>query len=278
MSRRLAALGLMVLLGGVPELGGAEPDELPVPIVTLDALPPPVPTADLDGPARARAEAVLTRGIFAQRVTGIRYPSREAVYRFLLDHPDFAASVVRALRVGEYRITPLEDGYRGDDNRGATGMIRVLYADDYRRLYHLEGRYERRGLPTTEGQILVLLEFRHEEDERGGTVVEQSLTGHIRIDTPIVGALAQLVSALSRPLVERTVERKVRRFFNTVARVSRWAHDEPEHFAAALDGHPGVENDPTLAAFRSILLAGRPPAWVRAPFRLATEPVRLDGP
>lgn len=278
MLRRVAALGLMTLLGGAPELGRAESDELPVPVVTLDALPPPVATTDLDRPARARAEAVLTRSIFAQRVTGIRYPSREAVYRFLLDHPDFAASVVRALRLGEYRVTPLEDGYWGDDTRGATGMIRVLYADDYRRLYHLEGRYERRGLPTITGQILVLLEFRHEEDERGGTVVEQSLTGHIRIDTPIVGALAQLVSALSRPLVERTVERKVRRFFNTVARVSRWAHDEPEQLAAALDGHPAVESDPTLAAFRSILLAGRPPAWVQAPFRLATEPVRLDGP
>ena len=53
----------------------------------------------------------------------------------------------------------------------------------------------------------------------------------------------------------------MRRFFATVARVSRWAHDEPEEFWAALDGHPEIPQDATLVAFRQILLAGRPPAW-----------------
>ncbi len=279
MLRRLAALALILLLGGVARVARADSDAVagpPVPIVTLDVLPLPMSTAELAGPARARAETVLARSIFAQQVTGIRFPSREAVYRFLLDHPDFAASVARALRVGEYRVTPVEDAYRGDDNRGASGMIRVLYADDSRRLYYLEGRYERPLLPTIEGQILVLLDFRHEPDERGGTVVEQNLTGHVRIDTPLVGALAQVVGALTRPLVEAAVERKVRRFFSTIARVSRWAYEEPEQFAAALDGHPEVEAGPTLTAFRAILLEGRPPAWARAPFRLVRDAPRLD--
>ncbi len=279
MSRRLAALALILLLGGVARVARADSDAVagpPVPIVTLDVLPLPMSTAELAGPARARAETVLARSIFAQQVTGIRFPSREAVYRFLLDHPDFAASVARALRVGEYRVTPVEDAYRGDDNRGASGMIRVLYADDSRRLYYLEGRYERPLLPTIEGQILVLLDFHHEPDERGGTVVEQNLTGHVRIDTPLVGALAQVVGALTRPLVEGAVERKVRRFFGTVARVSRWAYEEPEQFAAALDGHPEVEAGPTLTAFRAILLEGRPPAWARAPFRLVHDAPRPD--
>lgn len=278
MPRPLLALGLALALGVAPRIGGAEPEEAAfpassVPIVTLDALPLPVPIAALAGPARSRAEAVLAQSIFAQRVTGIRHQSREAVFRFLLDHPDFAASVARALRLGEYQITSLPDGYWADDNRGATGVLRVLYADDERRLFHLEGRYERRLLPTIEGQVLVLLEFHHAEDEQGG-VVESSLTGHVRVDTPIAGAVAHAISTLSRPAVERTVERKVRRFFNTVARVSRWAHDEPEQLASALDGHPEVPPGPALAAFRTILLAGRPPAWARAPFRLipAAEP------
>ena len=144
MRRRLVALGLLVVLVSMPRPGITEPEEPPLPVVTLDALPLSIPTGELPGPARARAEAVLARSAFAQRVSGIRFPSREPVYRFLLDHPDFAASVARALRVGEYRVTPFEDGYRGDDNRGATGTIRVLYADDHRRLYHLEGRYDRR--------------------------------------------------------------------------------------------------------------------------------------
>ena len=116
--------------------------------------------------------------------------------------------------------------------------------------------------------MLVLIEFHHEDDPTGGTLVEASVTGHIRLDSPFVGAVAQLATTLARPTVERAVERKVRRFFATVVRVSRWAHDEPEQLWAALEGHPEIPQDATLAAFQQILLTDRPPAWARESFRL----------
>lgn len=268
MRRYSLALGAALALLGAPQAGGADLDEAPVPVVTLDALPLDVPATSLSDEARARAEAVLARAVFAQRVSGIRHRSREAVFRFLVEHPDFAATVVRALRLGEYRVVPLENGYWGDDNRGASGVIRVLYSDERRRLFLLAGRYDQRFLPTIEGEILLLLEYRHEDDAEGGSVVESSLTGHLRLDTPLAGALAQTLVGLSRPIVERTVERKIRRFFSMVARLSRWAYDEPEQLVAALDGHPEVPPGPLLARFREILLADRPPAWAGAPFRL----------
>jgi hypothetical protein len=82
---------------------------------------------------------------------------------------------------------------------------------------------------------------------------------------------------VARPAVERAVERKVRRFFGTVARVSRWAYDEPEQIWAAIEGHPEVPQDATLVAFREILLADRPPAWLDDGFRLlATEGARRE--
>ena len=112
-------------------------------------------------------------------------------------------------------------------------MIRVLYADEGRRLYHIDGVYEARGLPAIQGRMLVMIEFQHEDDLAGGTRVEASVTGHLRLDTPLMGAVAQLAATLARPTVERAVDRKVRRFFGTVARVSRWAHDQPEEFWAA---------------------------------------------
>jgi hypothetical protein len=270
MRHALGALSVALVLGlGAPG-GRAEPDDPgpPIPIVTLDALPLGVPVSALEPDARAHADAVLASAIFAHRVASIRYRSREEVFRFLLDHPDFAASVARALKVGEYRVTRQADGYWGDDARGATGTIRVLYADEGRRLFHLAGRYQRGLLPTLEGQLLLLLEFRHEEDENGDTIVESSLTGHLRIDTPVVGTVAQAVGTLTRPLVERAVERKVRRFFRTVARVSRWATEQPDHLATLLDGHPEVPPGPALAAFQAILLHDRPPGWARLPYRL----------
>ena len=250
----------------------AEPVEPPpdasAPMVTLDALPLGVPLARLDEEARGRAEAVLGTSTFSHRVTGLRARSREPIFRFLVDHPQFAAAVARALRLGRYHVDARDDGYWGDDSRGARGMIRLLYADEGRRLYHLEGLYEARNLPTIQGRMLVLIEFQHEDDPEGGTRVDASVTGHIRLDTPLVGAVAQLATMLARPAVERAAERKVRRFFGTVARVSRWAHDQPEQFWAALEGHPEIPQDATLAAFQQILLAGRPPAWASEPFRL----------
>jgi hypothetical protein len=286
MLRRALAccLLLALVLGPAPVPGqseegpGTEPAGPSVPVVTLDALPLSIPLMSLPEPARGHVEGVLGRSVFAQQVTGIRFPSQERVYRFLLDHPDFAASLVRALRLGEYRVTPRDDGYWGDDARGATGMIRVLYADDQRRLFHLDGQYERRWLPTIEGQILVLLEFRHEADQTGVSMVEQSLTAHVRLDGAVASTVARILQALSRPAVEREVERKVRRFFKTVARVSGWAHDQPEQLAAALDGHPEVEPGPTVTAFRTLLLADRPPAWAQAPFRLTGDTSDRDGP
>ena len=271
MRRCVTAVTMALALVTLPAGSGAEPEEPGPAVVILDTLPLPLPLDVLAPPARARAEAVLGATVFAQRVAGIHHQSREAVFRFLLDHPDFAAATARALRLGEYRVVPREDGYSGDDNRGATGMIRVLYADGERRLFHLEGRYQRGVFPAIEGQLLILLEFHHGEDEHGGTAVESSLTGHLRLDTPIAGAVTRVLGAVTRPLVERAVERKVRRFFNTVARVSRWAHDQPEQLAVALDGHPEVPQDETLAAFRAILLASRPPTWAAGPFRLLPE-------
>lgn len=259
-------LGAALVLGSSAPVARGEPETAPTPVVTLDALPLGIATADLPEGARADAESVLARALFAQRVTGIRYRSREAVFRFLLDHPDFAASIVRALRLGEYRVVPTEDGFWGDDNRGATGTIRILHADEGRRLYHLQGRYETRLLPALQGRLLVLLEFRHETDAEGVSVVESSLTGHLALDSLAAGAIAQTVGALARPLVERAVERKVHRFFRTVARVSRWAYDQPDQLAVFLDGHPEIPASPALAAFRALLLEGHPPAWAGSDF------------
>ena len=254
------------------------PPEATVPMVTLDALPLGVPLSRLDEDARGRVEAVLGTSLFAHRVTGLRARSREPVFRFLLDHPHFAAALARALRLGKYRVTLQDDGYWGDDLRGARGKMRTLYADEGRRLYHLEGVYEARGLPTMKGRMLVLLEFRHEEDAEGETQLDASVTGHVRMDTPLVGTVAQLATALARPAVERAVERKVRRFFGTVARVSRWAYDEPEQIWAAIEGHPEVPQDATLVAFRDILLADRPPAWLDGTFRLLPSESAHLGP
>jgi hypothetical protein len=260
----LALLGVALFLVAPRGVGAEAPEpsaDPRVPMVTLDALPLGVPLTRLGDEARSRAETVLEGSLFSHRVSGLRSRSREPIFTFLLDHPDFAAAVARALRLGKYQVEARDGGYWGDDTRGARGLMRVLYADAGRRLMHLDGMYEGRGLPTIRGQMLLLVEFDHQDDPKGGTRVEVSITGHVRLDTPLVGPVALLATTLARPAVERAVDRKVRRFFDTVARVSRWAHDQPQEFWAALDGHPEIRQDSTLVAFREILLDGQSPVW-----------------
>jgi hypothetical protein len=258
--------------GGIKPGGSTQPEILTQPMLSLDRPVLRVPLTALTDPARARAEAVLNREVFAQRISGIRYRSREPIYEFLLDHPDFAAGVARALQVGQYQLERVDDTFVGDDQRGAHGVIRLLYTETGLRLYHLEGRYEAKGLPALSGEMLILLEFHHEDDGEGGTVVDQSLTGHLKIDTPVVGPLAALLTGLARPILTQAVDRKVRRFFQTVARVSRWAYDQPEQLMAALDQNPEVPQGTVLAAFARIILADRLPGWAREPYRLLPDP------
>lgn len=265
-------VALAAVAGALP--AGGDPQE-PIPVVTLDALPLGLAVEHLDPAARDLVEGVLGRTVFAHRVSPIRLRSREAVFRFLLDHPDFAAAVARALGVGEYRLVAVGDGYWGDDARGATGWIRVLYADEARRLYHVEGQYERGPWPAIRGQLLVLLEFEHVEEPDGNTVLVAALTGHVRLDSPLASPVAQALATVGRPFLERAAERKVRRFFRTVARVSRWAAEEPEALATLLERHPEVPPGPILDAFRALLLDGRPPLWARERYRLLPAP---EGP
>src|SRR5262245_56397890 len=127
------ALLAVATLGASPRGTRAEPveptDDDSTPMVTLDALPLGAPLDRLDDGARALVDSVLASSLFSHRVTGLRAASREPVFRFLLDHPDFSAAVARALRLGKYRVEARDGGYWGGDTRGARGMVRGRHAD-----------------------------------------------------------------------------------------------------------------------------------------------------
>ena len=213
-------------------------------------------------PARARAEGVLGRVTFAQRSPGSASPAGSRCSASSSSTPTWPPRVARALRLGEYRISPREDGYWADDrprrpgrHPGARTGARPIASSTWR------GPTRPGASPPWPAGSWSSSSSTHQDDGQGGTVAEISLTGHLSMDTPLAGFLAQMVGIVARPAVERAVERKVRRFFRTVARVSRWAHDQPELLWSALERHPEVPATPDLADFRQILLAGRPPAW-----------------
>lgn len=216
----------------------------------------PIPWERLDARASDLARKVVSRAIVAQEVSEIVYRSRKEVFEFLIDRPDFAAAVARALGIGRYRIYRNTDGFDADDGRGARGLLRRLYADAQRRVFYLEGRYDPPIFPSITGRLLLVLRTEHATALDGESYAEMRVAGYLRVDNMFLGFLMSIARSLS----EAAVERKVRRFFRHVQKLSQRAYDDPQGLVEELTRHPELPQV-TVDEFRQILLTPRPLAW-----------------
>ena len=249
--------------------GGSEGGGLP------PSLPPvayQIPWDRLDLPTYLLVKDVVAGAVVARQVDGIWYRSRKEVFDFLIEHPDFAANVARVLKEGKYRVWQTTAGYAADDGRGAYGFFKPLITDGDRRVFYLEGRYDRPFLPTLSGRLVLVLETVHRTNSGGISYAETRVAGFLRLDSAILERLARVAISLS----ERLLERRIRRFFRHVERVSRRAYDDPEGLAEELARHPDLPAE-RVAQFRQVLFANRLPGWAEAlGLRLIRAPLFLD--
>jgi hypothetical protein len=197
-------------------------------------------------------QPVVSNPQVAREVGDIRYPSRPEVANYLLDHPDFAADLARILREGKYRVRQVGAQYEADDGRGVTGIMKPLFTENGRRVFYLQGRYDTRWLPTLHGRAVLVLDTEHVRGATGTPQADVRVTGYLRIDSRLASSLL----VIARDFSERTVERKVRRFFLHVERVSRRASEDPRGLADLLEGRSDLQPE-RAAEFRRILLDER---------------------
>ena len=100
---------------------------------------------DLPEPERARLEQVTENASVTAQSNGESFLVRDDVFEYLLDHPDFATHVIRALEIGRYRIWREPDGLWLDDTAGALVRFRIAYATRGSRIFYLQGRYQTTG-------------------------------------------------------------------------------------------------------------------------------------
>jgi hypothetical protein len=189
-------------------------------------------------------------------VDGLWYRSRKEAFDFLMEHPDFAANVARVLREGKYRVWQTAAGYEADDGRGARGFFKPVFADGDWRIFYLEGRYDQPFLPTLAGQLVLVMETAHRANSGGTSYAETRVACFLRLDNAILKLLAQVAAPLSRSLMDR----RIRRFFRHVERVSQRAYDDPEGLAEELARHPDLPGE-RVAQFRQALLVNQLPRW-----------------
>ncbi len=197
-----------------------------------------IPFDRLPAAQQQRLKDVIDAAAFHRTVRGLTFRSHEPVFRYLVDHPDFAAAAARALGVAKYRLERRPDGtYWGDDARGAKGTVEVVYADPHKRVIRAQGTYEGKWLPTIHARIVLVLDFAHHTDPDGQTRVTNDLTGYLRVDNALVDVLARLVG----PIVGSAVDRKVARTFSVAGKVSERAYDDPAGFLRVLRDAPDVD-------------------------------------
>ena len=207
------------------------------------ALPP-----DLPEPERARLQQVTENPSVTAQSNGESFLVRDDVFEFLLDHPDFATHVIRALEIGRYRIWREPDGLWLDDNAGALVRFRIAYATRGSRIFYLQGRYQPQVLPAIHGRVVVLLDYTIKPETDGKSLITPAMASFVRIDNAALGVLARLFRAVVAPRASKVTTRIV----GDIAKIARAIDADPGRVDAALRERPDVPSR-ELAEFRRLL-------------------------
>jgi hypothetical protein len=234
-ARRLALVGLLglaVLSGAVHSLAAGP------------ALPLP---AQVPAKERHRLEEIVKRAFASTQMTFEPYPVRPEIFEYLLDHPEFASHVTRALRAARYKIWREGDSLWLDDGWGVRGTFAIVYAEPGLRLMHAQGAYQS-ALPDIKGRAVVALAYRFEPGAPGRQQVLTTLTSFVQIESGVV----RTIGRMGGPLVQKKADREARQLLKVFARVSRAIEDNPADVYARLRDRPDVPRA-ELEEFRKLL-------------------------
>jgi hypothetical protein len=204
------------------------------------ALPPGVPAAE-----RTRIENVLAHATISTRVEIEPFPLRLDVFDYLLNHPDFATQVTRALKLARYRIWTGADGLNLDDGWGVKGVITPFYGDKGLRVVYARGRYEQSVLPDIRGQAIIFVRYGENDAAAGKPALVTSMEVFAWLDS---GMIASLAGSLAK--AKATSE--ARHALKVFARLSNHLELRADEVLAELARHPEVSRA-ELAELRRLL-------------------------
>jgi hypothetical protein len=207
------------------------------------ALPAGVPA-----PERMRLERVAASAVVSTHYDGEPFPARRDVFEFLLDHPEFATHVARALRTARYRIWHTPDGLFIDDGWGAVGRFTIVHASSGVRVVYAFGHYEQPFLPTIRGEAVAILKYTSRPTSDGKSGLVTSVDGYVRLDSGMLG----MATRLAGPAAAHKADLEAKRLTRVFARTSRAIEENPAAVYEALRQRPDVPRA-DLEAFRDLL-------------------------
>jgi len=206
-------------------------------------LPVEIPQAD-----RARLQEIAEGAAVSARAAGEPFVARHDVFEFLLDHPEFATHVTRALRLARYRIWRDAEGLWLDDGWGVVGRFSVVYAASGTRVMYARGQYQSGLLPSIRGQAVVVIEYGVNPTGNHRSLISPAVTGFVKLDSGFFAFAGRLAGTVATAKAEKEAKRLVKIF----ARASRAIDDNPAQVHEQVRQRSGVPPD-DLEAFRQLL-------------------------
>jgi hypothetical protein len=198
--------------------------------------------------ARGRLGEVTRNASVSARAESEPFVGRRDIFEFLLDHPDFATHVTRALRLARYRVWRTDDGMFIDDGWGATGQLTVIHAASGSRVVYAKGEFQHKFLPSIPGEAVVTIDYDAWPTADGREMLHARISGQLKIE----GGLAALVLKVANSVAVEKAEKESRRLVTVMARVLRAIDETPAAVYASLRDRPDVPQA-ELEQFRALL-------------------------
>ena len=159
--------------------------------------------AELPPAARARLQPVTDKASLAVRVDGQSFVGRRDIFEFLLDHPDFATHVTRALKFARYKIWRTPGGLGIDDGWGTVGTFETVWAAAGHRVMYARGVYQQKILPDIQGQAVVSIDYGVQPATGGRSHISTAITGFVKLDSRLLAMASRLASSVARAKGEK---------------------------------------------------------------------------
>jgi hypothetical protein len=198
--------------------------------------------------ARARIQPVTDHPSLAVKVDAEPFVARREVFEYLLDHPEFATHVTRALKLARYRIWKTPGGLGMDDGWGTIGTFELVHAAEGLRLMYARGAYQQKLLPDIHGQAVVLIDYSTQPAANGHSRINAAVSGFVRLDSRILA----IASTLATSVATKKGEKEARRLVKLFAKTTRAIDADPAGVFEKVRQRPDV---PTreLEEFRRLL-------------------------
>jgi len=165
--------------------------------------------------ARARVQLVTDNPSLAVKVDAEPFVARRDVFEYLLDHPEFATHVTRALRLARYRIWKTSGGLGIDDGWGTVGTFELVHVAEGLRLMYARGAYRQKLMPDIQGQAVVVIDYDAHPAANGQSQINAAVSGFVRLDSRILAVASKMATSVATKKGEKEARRLVKLFAKT---------------------------------------------------------------